>query len=250
MQDTLVTPAPQPLTVERSFGDQLQASFADAFGNIFRFIPRLLAFLVILLVGWYLANLVARATVTILRAVRFNELTARTGVGDFMTRAQMGADVSSAVAGLVKWVIRVVVLLVAFDTLGLPAVSDVLRQFLLWLPNLVVALVILFVAGVAARGASNIAHGATAEAGFSNPETLARIARTAVWAFTIVFAVNQIGIASSLINTLFMGVVGALALAAGLAFGLGGRDLASNVLDDWYGRTRGGRPRIETEGEK
>ena len=73
---------------------------------------------------------------------------------------------------------RVVVLLVAFDVLGLPAVSDVMRQLLLWLPNLVVAVFVLFIGGIAARAMANIVRGATAEAGFANPETLANVVRT------------------------------------------------------------------------
>ena len=130
-----------------------------------------------------------------------------------------------------------------FDVLGLPAVSDVMRQFLLWLPNLVVAMVVLFVSGIAARGLGNMVRGATAEGGFSNPDTLANVARTAVWAFGIVVAVNQLGIATALINTIVMGVVGAIALAAGLAFGLGGRDLAQNSLKNWYEKGQDAKPR-------
>jgi len=74
-------------------------------------------------------------------------------------------------------------------------------------------------------------RGATAEAGFSNPDTLATVARVTVWAFAVVIAINQLGIATVVVNTLLIGVVGALALAAGLAFGLGGRDRAAQVLE-------------------
>ena len=92
------------------------------------------------------------------------------------------------------------VLLVAFDALGLPAVSDVLRQLLLWLPNLVVALVILIVASLAARALADVVRGASAEAGFKNPETLANVAKTGVMALAILVAVNQIGIAQNIVN--------------------------------------------------
>ena len=71
----------------------------------------------------------------------------------------------------------------------------------------------------------------------------------AVWAFGIVVAVNQIGIAQTLVNTLFMGLVGALALAAGLAFGLGGRDTAGQIVDNWYRRGRETGPKIQRAAE-
>jgi hypothetical protein len=124
----------------------------------------------------------------------------------------------------------------------LPAVSDVMRQLLLWLPNLVVAIFVLFIGGIAARALGNIVRGATAEGGFTNPETLANVTRTTVWAFAIVVAINQLGIATSLINTLFTGLVAALAIAFGLSFGLGGRDLASRTLENWYDQAQDVRP--------
>jgi hypothetical protein len=127
---------------------------------------------------------------------------------------------------------------VAFDALGLPAVSEVLRQLLLWLPNVVVALVVLVVGGLAARALSNVVRGAASEAGLSNSDFLAKAAAVVVWAFALVVAVNQLGIATELVNTLFMAVVGALALGTGLAFGLGGRDTAGEILRKWYAKAQ------------
>jgi hypothetical protein len=134
---------------------------------------------------------------------------------------------------------------VAFDTLGLPAVSNVLQQLLLWLPNLVVALVVLVIGGLAANALSQLVRGATAEAGFSNSNMLATVTRVAVWAFTIVVAVNQLGIATTLINTLLIGVVGAFTIAFGLAFGLGGRDKAAQLLERIGTQAERAGPKLE-----
>jgi hypothetical protein len=87
-------------------------------------------------------------------------------------------------------------------------------------------------------------RGATAQAGLGNPDLLGNIARVAVWVFAIVVAVNQIGIASTLVNTLFMGMVGALALGLGLAFGLGGRETAGEIVANWYRSAQQQRPQI------
>lgn len=238
-----------PVRVEQSFGDTLISSFGDAFSMILGAIPRILGFIIIVAIGWFISSLMARAALGLLRAIRFDELMQRSGLADFMNKMGTGTNPAGIVAGLVKWIVRIVVLLVAFDTLGLPAVSDVMRQFLLWLPNLIVALVILFIGGIAARALGNVARGATAEGGFRNPETLSNVARTAVWAFAIVVAVNQLGIATNLINTLVTGLIGALALAAGLAFGLGGRDLAQRSLDSWYEQAQEGKPKRRTARE-
>jgi hypothetical protein len=139
-------------------------------------------------------------------------------------------DATGVIAGVVKWFVRLMTLVVAFDTLGLPAVSGVLQQLLLWLPNLVVGLVALVIGGLAANALSRLVRGSAVGAGLANPDVLAAATRIAVWAFAVVVAVSQLGIATTLINTLVVGVVGAVALAVGLAFGLGGRDRAARLL--------------------
>ena len=233
----------QPAPAYQSFGDTLIASFGEAFAMILSAIPRILGFIVIVAVGWFLSSLIARGVTALLRAARFEALMQKSGIGDFMSKMGTGLDAAGIVAGIVKWMIRIVVLLVAFDVLGLPAASDVMRQLILWLPNLVVAMVVLFIGGIVAQALGNVVRAATAEGGFTNPETLSNVARTAVWAFAIVIAVNQLGIATNLINALFTGVVGAAALAAGLAFGLGGRDLAARTLEGWYDQAQEAKPR-------
>ena len=240
----VATPPPTPPPVVRpGFFDTLMASFRDAFTMILSAIPRIIGFIIIVAIGWFISSLLAKAITGLLRAIRFDELMQKSGLADFMNKMGTGIDSVGIVAGIVKWIVRIVVLLVAFDTLGLPAVSDVMRQLLLWLPNLVVAIFVLFIGGIAARALGNVVRGATAEGGFSNPETLSNIARTAVWSFAVVIAINQLGIATNLINTLFTGFVGALAIALGLAFGLGGRDLASRTLENWYDQAQEAKPK-------
>src|SRR5256714_4995094 len=237
------TQVPVPVANPPSFTATLIQSFRDAFSMILSAIPRILGFIIIVAIGWFVSSLLARGVIGLLRAIRFDELMQRSGLSDFMNKMGTGLDSAGMIAGLVKWIVRIVVLLVAFDVLGLPAVSDVMRQLLLWLPNLVVAIFVLFIGGIAARALGNIVRGATAEAGFANPGTLPNLVPTTGWAFAVVVAVNQLGIATNLINTLFTGFVGALALACGLAFGLGGRDLASRTLENWYDQAQEVKPR-------
>lgn len=238
LTDTLARP-PVYAPPEASFGDRIADSFTNAMTMLFAAIPRILGFIIVVLIGWLIASLIARAVATLLRTVRFNEVAERAGIARFTQRAGLTADPAEVVAGIVKWLIRIVVLLVAFDLLGLPAVSEVLREFLLWLPNLIVAIAVLLLAGVAANALANIVRGAAAEAGMSNPDTLANVTRIIVWGFSVVVAFNQLGVARTLINTLFTGLISAVALAAGLAFGLGGRDMAARKLEEWNSRSRG-----------
>lgn len=200
----------------------------------FTAIPRLIGFVLILVIGWFIATLIGKAVAALLQAVRFNTLADRAGISSFVQKMGVKTDASSFLGEIIKWFIRLIVMVIAFDGLGLPAVSAVLTQFLLWLPNLIVALVIIVLGGLAAQALQGIVRGAASEAGFSNPELIAKIAKVAVWIFTIVIAVNQLGIAVTLINTLFMGFIGAVALALGLAFGLGGKETAAKIVSKWY----------------
>jgi hypothetical protein len=227
------------------WGAAIMTSLTAALTMFLAAIPRVIGFLVILVIGWLIAGVLAAAVAALLRAVRFNDLAQRSGLAGFVHNMGVRKDTAGVLADIVKWFVRLIVLVVAFDALGLPAVSSVLQQFLLWIPNLVVAMIILVIAGLAANALGDLVRGATAQAGFDNPDLFATITRVAVWGFGIVIAVNQIGVAQTLVNTLFMGLVGALALAVGLAFGLGGRDTAGQIVQGWYRRGQMARPKIE-----
>ena len=238
-----------PVAVD-DWGTAMMTSLTGAMALFFSAIPRVIGFVLILVIGWFIASLIAKGVSALLHAVNFNQLAERAGFAGFVKKMGVKTDASGFLAEIGKWFIRLIVLVVAFDALGLPAVSDVLRQLLLWLPNLVVAMVVLVIGGLIAKAASSLVRGATGEAGFENPERLATIASVAVWTFAIVIAVNQIGIAATLVNTLFMGFIGALAIALGLAFGLGGRETAAEIVRKWYEQGKEAAPKAAQAAER
>jgi hypothetical protein len=232
------------VTAVTDWSDAIFTSLTGAMALFFAAIPRVIGFIVVLVVGWIVASLLGKMIRGVLHAVKFDGLAQRAGFAGFVEKTGVKTDSSGFLASAVEWFIKLIVLVVAFDALGLPAVSDVLRQLLLWLPNLVVGLVVLVIGGLLANAASALVRGATSKAGFDNPDRLGKVAAVAVWAFAIVIAVNQIGIAATLVNTLFMGVVGAVAIAVALAFGLGGRETAAEIVRKWYAQMRGAAPKI------
>ncbi|MGZ3236579.1 MAG: mechanosensitive ion channel family protein, partial [Burkholderiaceae bacterium] len=119
----------------------MMTSLASAMALFFSAIPKILGFAIIIIAGWIIAALIERAVAAILRTIKFNELARRSGFADFVQKMGSTTDSSGMIGAVVKWFVRLIALVVAFDALGLPAVSDVLRQLLLWLPNVVVALV-------------------------------------------------------------------------------------------------------------
>ena len=147
-------------------------------------------------------------------------------------------SVSRIAGAVVKWLIFLVFLIAATNFLGWPLLTDLLNQIILFIPNLIVAALILILAPIGGRLLRTAIEEGTARAGVSSGRLVGRIAEIAVILFGVVIAVNQIGIASGLVNILFTGMVVALAIAFGLAFGLGGREVAGQVLQGWYDSSR------------
>jgi len=209
----------------------MEAALAAFLGAI----PSVIGALLILIVGWIIAGWIGGLVARALRAVRFDQLAAKAGVQSFLSRAQVQADPADVLGVTVKWYVRLVVVLLAANAVGLTAVSTVVNGILAFIPNLIVAIVMLAAFAWLAGFTRTIVRGALSGSSLPNGDALASIAYVTVFAFGIVAAADQVGVASTLINTLFMGVVAAFALAFGLAFGLGGRDEAAQIWRDWRG---------------
>jgi len=233
-----------PTTTITDWGDAVLLSASNALNAFLTAIPLVIGALLIIIIGWIIASVLARVVTEVLRRAGADRLFARHAGEVYGNRTKEFQP--SVVAGeLVKWLVRLVFLVAAANVLGLTQVSELLNDVLLWIPNLIVAAVILLVApllGRFVRGAIEVGAG---EMGFTNAPLLGRIAEIAIIAFAVVIAVNQIGIAASLVNTLFIGVVAALALAFGLAFGLGGRDVASQLTQDWYSQSQAAAAKVK-----
>jgi hypothetical protein len=213
------------------FGTAVMTGIAAAFAALFSALPSVIGAILLLIVGWIIAGILGGLVVRALRAIKFDQIAARVGVTSFLARAQVHADPAGVVGGVVKWYVRLVFVLLAANAVGLTAVSTIVNSILAFIPNLLVAVVILGAFAWLAGIARNVVAGAL-QGRIPNAGALAAITYAAVFAFGAMAAANQLGVASSLINILFTGVVAALALAFGLAFGLGGREEAAAILRD------------------
>jgi hypothetical protein len=219
------------------WGDAVMLAVTNALNNLLAAIPAIIGALLILLIGWLLSNAAAALVLRVMRRANVDRVFAEHGDGVYPAGA-MRYTPSVVAAEVVRWLIRIVFLIAAANALNLPQVSELLNQILLWIPNLIVAAIILLVAPVLARFVRGAIEVTAGRMGFSNAPLLGRIAQIAIVAFAVVIAVNQVGIAANLVNTLFIGLVAALAIAFGLAFGLGGREVAAEITRGWYVSTR------------
>ena len=214
----------------------MTSAFTTALANFLSFIPALVGAIILLIVGWILAGILARLVERVLMRVGFEGAANRAGVSDFLGATGAKTMTASHVVGLmVKWFIRLIFLELAAQAVHLTAVTALLNSIVLFIPNLVVALLILMLGMLAARFVAGLVRGTVAKSGMGNPQLFASLAEWGIIALAAIMALNQVGIAASLVNILFMGVVGALALALGLAFGLGGRDTAGHFWRQWAG---------------
>lgn len=235
-----------PTTEVSNWGDAVFLALSNALNTFLAAIPQVIGAIVIIVIGWIIAGALARLTTELLRRAGADRLFAEHG-GEVYGAQSKRVKPSLVLGELVKWLIRIVFLVAAANVLGMTQVSELLNQILLWIPNLIVAAVILLLApllGRFVRGAIEVGAG---EMGFTNAPLLGRVAEIAILAFAVIIAINQIGIAATLVNTLFIGLVGALALAFGLAFGLGGRDVAAQITQDWYASSQATMARVRGE---
>lgn len=227
-----------PIAPITDLGTAVITGFAAAIAAFMSALPSVLGAVLLLVIGWIVAGFVGGLLAKFLRTIRVDELAERSGIAGFLRRARVNADAAGVIGGLVKWYVRLVFLLLAANAVGLTAVSGIVNQVLAFIPNLLVAILILGVFSWLATTAKNLVIGAVESAGMPNATALGTLTFVAVLAFGIIAAANQIGVAATLINTLFIGVVGALALAFGLAFGLGGREEAARMLSEWRGQAQ------------
>jgi hypothetical protein len=232
-----------PTTVVSNWGDAVFLSLSNALNSFLAAVPLVIGAVIIIVIGWIIAGVLARLVTEVLRRAGADRLFAEHGGQVYGPRSREIKP--SIVAGeLVKWLVRLVFLVAAANVLGLTQVSELLNDVLLWIPNLIVAAIILLVAPLLARFVRGAIEVGAGQMGFTNAPLLGRIAEIAIIAFAVIIAINQIGIAANLVNTLFVGLVAALALAFGLAFGLGGRDVAAQLTQSWYEQSQATAERV------
>jgi len=207
------------------------ASFQSALALLFSFVPRLIGFLLIILIGWIVGTAVSRAVTFLLKKVGFDRLAQRIGLHRAGQQAGVSLDIADILGKVVYWFIFLIFLVPAVNALDIPAVSNILTQIIAFIPNVFVAILILFLGLFAATVAADVVRGGAGRAGLGNSNLIANIVRYAIIGFVALVALEQLQIAPALLNILFTAVVGAAALAFGLAFGLGGRDTAQKYLD-------------------
>jgi small-conductance mechanosensitive channel len=203
----------------------------DALSTFFGYIPQLIGAIVILIVGYVIARVLQAVVGRVLEAVGFDRWMERGGIKQFFDRAETDQTPASILGALIFWFVFIIAITMAADALGIPQVSAVLAQLIAYIPSIIAAILILILAALLANFLAGIVRGATGS------DVLSSIARYAIIVYAVFAALTQLGIAVQLTANTFLIVLGAVALAAAIAFGIGGREVARDILEKAYSRS-------------
>lgn len=196
------------------------------------FLPRLLLAIVVLIIGWLVAKLVRFAIVKALHAINFNVVTEKAGIDRFLSQGGADIDTIRVLGGLFYWLVILAALMVAFNSLDLAYVTDLIGRIVLYVPRVMVAVVILVFGAYFARFIATALATYLRNIGAREAGLMGRFALYAIMAFVIMIALDQIGL-GDIIRETFLVIVAAVALAFALAFGIGGTKRAGELIERW-----------------
>ncbi|KKT56178.1 MAG: Small-conductance mechanosensitive ion channel-like protein [Candidatus Giovannonibacteria bacterium GW2011_GWC2_44_9] len=216
----------------QTWGDVLVLSFQQLWGGVVVVVPKLIIALVVFIIGWIIAVALGKVVEQIIKALKVDMALKSLGMEDPVSRAGMKLDSGAFIGGLVRWFFILVFVLAAFDVLGLSQVTEFLRSVVLaYIPQVIVAALILVAAALLADTVNNVVEGGARAAHLPSAGFLGGVAKWSIWIFAILAALFQLGIAGPFVQTIFTAFVAMVALAGGLAFGLGGKEAAARYLE-------------------
>lgn len=210
-----------------NISDALALSLNNALVGITEFIPRFVAGAIVLLVGILVASILKQAILELLKVLRVESFLKQYGVPEARDEFKW----TNILAEIVRWFVIIVFLIPTVDVWGLSRVVTILNEFLLYIPNVLVAAIIAIVGFVFAKLASDVITASVKGVSPETSATVSSIVKVAIQVFVILAVLSQLGVATDLIRILFTGLVAMLAVAGGIAFGLGGQGLAKDVLE-------------------
>jgi small-conductance mechanosensitive channel len=195
-------------------------------------VPDILAAVVVLVVGWLAGASLAKVVGQLVDTLKIDAALRSAGVDKIAERAGYRLNAGGFLGALVKWFVIAIFLVAALEILNLTQVTAFLSQIVFfYLPQVIVAVLILLIAAVVADFVQNLVVGAAKAAEIGSPYFVGSVARWSIWVFAILAALDQLSVASAFVQTLFTGIVVSISLALGLSFGLGGRDAAARYID-------------------
>jgi len=214
-------------------------SLQDLLQGFINFFPKMAGALLILVIGWFISIWIGKFIAEILKKIKVDRIFENAKWEEALKGAELKIKVSDFIGGIVKWVLAIVFLSITVEILELDAFAKFLQAIVAWLPNLIVATAIFVVAVIVADFAEKFIKAVVNKMGVSCANVLGIIVRWAVWIFAILAILSQLGVAREIIQILVSGFVALIVISAGIAFGLGGKDIAKETLEELKTKLKG-----------
>jgi len=198
------------------------------------FIPNLIGALVVFILGWFVSSWVGWGVAKVLNWLKLNELFARGQWDEALEKAGIKADVSGFLGQICRWIMVLTFLSAAVEILGMVQFASLFSQVVSWLPNAIVVVLLMVVTVIVADILEKIVVASAVKAKVKSVNAVALVVRWMIYIFALMAILLQLNIVSPLVQTLFTGLIAVLVIAGGLAFGLGGKDLAKEILEGIY----------------
>lgn len=212
------------------WGSVILVSLEQVWTSVANFVPALLGAIIVFIIGWIVAVSLGKVIEQIIKSLKVDAILEQVELHKMLDRADIKLDSGAFIGGLVRWFLIIVFLLAALNILGLNEVSGFLRDVLNYIPRVVVAALILVIAALVAHTVERTARASVESAGMHG-SFVGVVVRWAIWIFALITALYQLGVAPALLQTVVMGLIAMIAIAGGLAFGLGGKDMAGDILN-------------------
>lgn len=219
------------MNILTELGEVLSSTLSGTWDGIVTIVPNLIGAVAIFIVGLFVAEALGRLVAKASKKLYVDQAVSTTGLKGILEKIGFRMEISQALGLLVTWFLYAIALIAAADILGLSQISEFLRSVVLYIPNVIIAVVILVVGTVVSNFIHTLVRETSVAAKLDSAELLANAAKYAILIFTFMAALIQLGVATSLIQILFTGLVFMIALAGGVAFGLGGKDRAKEILE-------------------
>lgn len=214
-----------------TWGETVLNAISDSFASFISFVPHIVGALIVFVVGWILARVVKRVVLRVLDVIQLEPFAEKVGISNALKRAGASITPNEFIGEIVRWGIVLVFLNQTAETLGLSQFTVVINSVLAYIPNVLIAALIVMVGTIVAELTSQFVKSTAAAMGTGTSSTLEVTTKYAIMVFVALAALSQLGIAQQLVVTLITGFVAMIALAGGLAFGLGGKDTAAEILE-------------------
>lgn len=222
-----------------NWADVTIQSLQNLWQGFLNFIPLLIGAIVIFVVGWFVAMAIGKIITEILKKLKFNQIFERGGWKNALEKAEIKVDASGFIGAIVKWILVIVFLLAAVEILGLVQFADFLKSVLGYLPNVIVAVLIFVVTVILVDIVEKLVRATVESIKVGYGHMVSVIVKWSIWIFAILAILHHLGIARPFMETIFTGLVAMLVIALGIAFGLGGKDVAAEILQDLKKKLKG-----------